>query len=56
MWLSFRKEIEKFVGMVLIPNVCNKTIKKDFKRNNCMSFFTGHLFPPGSAKIVNIRC
>ena len=45
-WLSYEKEISKFVGMVLMLNVSNKNIKKDFKCNNCMYFFIGHLVTP----------
>ena len=52
----YKKDISKFVGMVLMLNVSSKNIKKDFKWNYCMYFLQVIFFPHGSAKIVNIHC
>ena len=38
MWLSYMKDISKFIGVVLMLNVSGKNIQKDFTWNLCVYF------------------
>ena len=46
MWLSYKKDILKFVGKVLILNASSKNIIKHFKWNLCLCCFKGYLVTP----------
>ena len=51
-WLSYKEDISKFVGIVKMLNVSEKNIIKDFNRNLCAYIFTGHFVtPPGQPKL-----
>ena len=51
-WLSYKKDISKFVYIVYMLNVSEKNIKKDFNRNLCAYIFTEHFVTPR----VNPNC